>query len=265
MTDSRLAGVQQILEVMDRLRGDNGCPWDRAQSHESLRPYLLEETYEVLEALDDGKLDDLRLELGDLLFQVVFHARLSQEKGQFDFGDVAQAIADKLISRHPHVFGDLKVETSEEVLMNWEQLKKKERGPNSSVLDGVPKALPSLARCQRLQDKASRVGFDWPDVAGPLDKVLEELGELKAEIASNDKERIGEELGDLLFSVVAVARHLEVNAEDVLREASGRFDWRFREMEKSQSDLTGCSADELEDLWEQAKSKEQRSRSESNE
>jgi tetrapyrrole methylase family protein / MazG family protein len=259
LTDDRLTGVAEILKVMDRLRAEDGCPWDRAQDHNSLRPFLLEEAYEVLETLDGGDLGHLKEELGDLLFQVVFHARLKQEEGHFHFGDVAQAIADKLYRRHPHVFGDVEAKTSKEAWKNWEQLKKEERGPDASVLEGVPAALPSLARSQRLQDKAARVGFDWPDVSGPLDKIREETAELKAEMVRGDKKRMGEELGDLLFSVVAVARHLEINAEDVLREANVRFDSRFRSMEKSsKEDLKDCAAEDLEALWEQAKSEEQR-------
>lgn len=257
MTDPRLSGILQLLETMDKLRSENGCPWDRAQSHQTLRPFLLEETFEFLESLDDGDVPEMKTELGDLLFQVVFHARIKQEEEAFHFGDVAQAMTDKLLRRHPHVFGDPKEQTSKEAWKNWEQLKKEERGKDASVLEGVPKALPALARSQRLQDKAARVGFDWPTVDGPLDKIIEEVDELRAEIKKGEKKKMAEEFGDLLFSVVAVARHLEINSEDVLREANSKFDRRFRHMEKSSvEDLKELAPEQLEELWEKAKASE---------
>lgn len=259
MTDPRLPGILSLLEVMDKLRSEKGCPWDLAQTHATLRPFLLEETFEFLESLDGGDVPEMKGELGDLLFQVIFHARIKQEEGQFHFGDVAQAMTDKLLRRHPHVFGDPKDQTSKEAWKNWEQLKKEERGPDASVLDGVPKALPALARSQRLQDKAARVGFDWSTVDGPLDKIIEEVEELRTEIKGGKKKNIAEEFGDLLFSVVAVARHLEINSEDVLREANAKFERRFRHMEKtSDEDLKELSPEQLEALWEKAKAGEKR-------
>src|SRR5581483_6334519 len=186
--------------------GEKGCPWDRAQDERTLRPFLVEETYELLEALDEGDRKKIEEELGDVLFQVVFHARLAQEKGAYDVGTVAHGIAEKLFRRHPHVFAGGPVDGVAGVLASWEQLKKKEG--RKSALDGVPLAMPALLRAQRLQEKAARVGFDWPDTSGPLGKLDEEIREVKEAIAKGDKEAIAEELGDLLFSVVNAARHL---------------------------------------------------------
>lgn len=250
MTDPRLNGIANFLKLMDRLRADDGCPWDRAQDSKSLRPFLLEEAHEVLEALDEGDPTHLREELGDLLFQIVFHARIHEEDGHFHFGDVAQGITDKLIRRHPHVFGDA---DSSQAKQTWEQIKKQERGPNASVLDGVPVALPALARSQRLQDKAARVGFDWDSVAGVFDKIREEIGELQAEIDAQDAAKIQDEMGDLLFSMVALCRHLEINSEDALREANRKFDRRFRHMEQQGQDLHPLNDKEFDALWQKAK------------
>jgi tetrapyrrole methylase family protein / MazG family protein len=259
LNDPRLEGVAAFLTVMDRLRGDGGCPWDRAQTSKSLRPFLLEETYEVLEALDSGDNAHLCEELGDLLFQVVFHARIKQEQGHFDFGSVAKGIAAKLTRRHPHVFSDAGPRSSDEVVASWELQKKAERGPEASALDGVPTALPALAQSQRIQDKAARTGFDWRDPRGPLAKIHEETRELSVELERQDRARCGEELGDLLFSAVALARHLDLNAEDLLRETNARFSARFRDMEAVASDgpeLGERSAEQLEELWRLAKQRE---------
>lgn len=255
--DPRLVGLAEMVAIMDRLRGENGCPWDRAQDSRSLRPYLLEETHELLEALDEADEKKIEEELGDVLFQVVFHSRLAQEKGRYDVGKVAHGIAEKLFRRHPHVFGDQKVEGVAGVLANWEQLKKKEG--RKSALDGVPVAMPALARAQRLQEKAARMGFDWKDASGPVAKLDEELREIKEAIAKNDKQAIAEELGDLLFSVVNAARHLEVNAEDALRGSAKKFERRFRDMEAHLppgTELKGKPIEELDALWEAAKSRE---------
>lgn len=255
--DRRLEGLAEIVAIMDRLRGDKGCPWDRAQDSGTLRPFLLEETYELLEALDEGDKKKIEEELGDVLFQVVFHARLAQEKGAYDVGSVAHGIAEKLYRRHPHVFGSEKADTPAQVLANWEQLKKKEG--RKSALDGVPLAMPALLRAQRLQDKAARVGFDWKDTSGPLGKLDEELREVKEAIAQGNKAAIADELGDLLFSVVNAARHLEVSAEDCLRGSARKFERRFRDMEAhlpSGTDLKGKPIEELDRLWEGAKTRE---------
>lgn len=243
---------------MDRLRGENGCPWDRAQTQSSLRAYLLEEAYELLEVLDTQEDLKIREELGDLLLQVVFHARIAEENpggSRYDLGDVAGGIADKLIRRHAHVFQmGQSLETPEQVQIAWAEHKRKEG--RKSVLDGVPAALPALLRAQRIQSKAARVGFDWPDSSGPLAKIEEELGELNVELKRGDPTRIGEELGDLLFSLVNLARHLDVEAEHVLREAAARFEGRFRHVEARGGDLKSLSLDALEALWQDAKAKE---------
>jgi tetrapyrrole methylase family protein / MazG family protein len=243
---------------MDRLRGDGGCPWDRVQTQSSLRAYLLEEAYELLEVLDAQDDVKIREELGDLLLQVVFHSRIAEDnpKGaRYDLGDVANGITDKLVRRHAHVFQmGQALQTPEEVLVAWTEHKRQEG--RKSVLDGVPVALPALLRAQRIQTKAARVGFDWPDPSGPLGKIEEELEELKVEVAKGDQTRIGEELGDLLFSVVNLARHLEVEAEHVLREAGARFEDRFRQVEACGGDLKALSIKELEALWQDAKARQ---------
>lgn len=254
--DARLEGLRRIIGVMDRLRGEGGCPWDREQDRASLRGYLLEETYELLEALDEDDAPAIREELGDVLFQVVFHSRIAQEEGAYHIGDVAAGIADKLLSRHPHVFDpDHETLTSPGAVLDaWQEHKRREG--RKSVLDGVPRALPALLRAQQVQGKAARVGFDWKDTQGPLDKLAEELAELRVEVERQDPARIEAELGDLLFSMVNLARHLDVNAENVLREATARFESRFRRVEASGEDLAALSLEALETLWEKAKSEE---------
>lgn len=254
--DPRLAGLAEIVAIMDRLRGEGGCPWDKAQDERTLRPFLLEETHELLEALDEGDRAKAREELGDVLFQVVFHARLAQERGEFTIGDVGHGIAAKLFSRHPHVFGGgEKIATAAGVLATWEQLKKKEG--RKSALDGVPPAMPALARAQRVQEKAARVGFDWKDPQGPLAKVSEEIREVEDAIAKGEKAKVADEIGDLLFSVVNLARHLEVNAEDALRGSAKKFERRFRAMEANVSGrgekLEGRTIEQLDALWDEAK------------
>lgn len=228
----------ELVNVMARLRAPDGCPWDREQTHQSLKPFLLEEAYEVLEAIDEAEHGALCSELGDVLLQVVFHAQVAVEAGRFTIDDVCQAIVDKLIRRHPHVFGNIEVDSSDEVAENWEAIKKRERqsetGPAPSALDGVPRQLPALLRAQRVQDKARRAGFDWQQIDGPLDKVAEEFGELREQWQqeSPNADRVAEEFGDLLFALVNVGRFLPVVPEDALRLAVDKFDTRFRAMEK---------------------------------
>jgi len=256
LDDPRLSGLRRILWVMDRLRGDGGCPWDRAQTPASLRGYLLEETYELLEALDRGHPDAIREELGDVLFQVVFHARLAQEAEAYDLGDVAAGIAHKLEGRHPHVFDPdaQRLDDPAAVEDAWEEHKRREG--RRSVLEGVPRALPSLLRAQRIQEKAARVGFDWRDPAGPLDKLDEELRELRVEVERDDRPAMRGELGDLLFSAVNLARHLGLDAEACLREGVDRFASRFRHVEASGQDLRQLSLEALDALWAKAKDAE---------
>ena len=251
-----------LVRIMERLRADNGCPWDREQTRETLKPFLIEEAYEVVEAIDEGDPKHLMEELGDLLFQVVFHAQVAAERREFTIGQVLAETADKMVRRHPHVFGDGTASTTREVLEQWEELKREERNAvaalPASALDGVPRELPGLLRAQRLQDKASRVGFDWPEISGAMAKVEEELGELKEAIGSAVPEAVEEELGDVLFSLVNLARFLNLSAEDALRRGIARFSTRFQYMEEAvQRDgrhLKGMSIEEMDGLWEEAKS-----------
>ncbi len=248
---------------MQRLRGPGGCPWDREQTHESLRPYLLEESYEVLEAMDSGDDDEFRDELGDLLLQVVFHAQLARERDAFDSRDVIQAICEKLVRRHPHVFGDGKAVSAEEVSANWSRIKTAERIAKNaasdqtppSAVDGIPEALPSLLRAHRIGEKASHAGFDWSHPRDVESKILEELEEVRE--AGDQRPELEEELGDLLFAVVSYTRLHGFNAEIVLGKAVLRFDQRFRcmeqELSKSGKNLNDYSAAELEQAWRRAK------------
>src|SRR5690349_13557536 len=254
------ATFNQLLAIMHRLRAPGGCPWDREQTLASLRPYVLEETYEVLEAIDAGDVDGHREELGDLLLQIVFQAELRQEAGAFGFAEVADAISDKLVSRHPHVFGDSQVKDAEGVLKQWSALKREEKrkkGGGKSVLEGVPRELPALARADRLTEKASRIGFDWPDAAGARAKVAEELGEVDAAIASGDRAEVERELGDLLFAVVNLARKLAVAPEEALRGTIGRFIDRFehveRGLERAGVAHGAATLEQMDALWDEAK------------
>ena len=257
-------GVTRLRAIMARLRGPGGCPWDREQNLHTLKPHLLEETYELLETMDGEDLAAHAEELGDLLLQVVFQARIREEQGQFSLDDVAHGLADKLVRRHPHVFGDVQVDGSAAVLRNWEAIKRTEKKPAAngprSALDGVPVALPALARAQRMQSKASRCGFDWPDVAGVEAKLVEELAELEAARKTGQAAEIQHEVGDLLFSVVNLCRFLQVDAEDALQAASGRFAARFREVERRAvadgRDMRNCTLAELDVYWEAAKALE---------
>ena len=265
MTDSPDAFFGSLLDIMARLRGPDGCPWDREQTPSSLKPFLIEETYEVLEAIEAGDPGALSEELGDLLFQVVFHARLAEERGEFAMVDVLRRLIDKMVSRHPHVFAESVVATPREALAQWEVLKQREaaaRGRHRSVIDGVPRAMPSLVRAQRTQAKAARVGFDWPDARAAWDKVREEIAEAGEAIQAGDAEQMREELGDVLFSLVNVARLASIDAEDALHGTIEKFRRRFTEME-AQLSAQGKSVDnvsqaELEREWETVKAAERR-------
>jgi tetrapyrrole methylase family protein/MazG family protein len=250
----------ELVEIMARLRGENGCPWDREQTPETLTPYLVEETYEVLEAIDEKNPAKLREELGDLLLQVVFHARMAEETGAFAIADVLATINGKLRRRHPHVFGDVKAETAEDVVVNWEQIKRAERQQahgQASILDGVPKELPALLRASRLQEKASRVGFDWREVRDVLPKVEEELAELRTAMQGQRQDRMEEELGDLLFALVNLSRFIGVNPEESLRKSIARFVARFRYIEDQLArrgrSTRQATLEEMDALWEEAK------------
>ena len=265
-----MSGIERLHEIMTRLRDPQaGCPWDREQTLSSLKPCVLEETYELLAAMDRPE-DQVNYveELGDVLLQVMFQSVMAEQEGRFSFDDVANAIADKLVHRHPHVFGDVKADDAATVLKNWEQLKQLEHRKEArhSALDGVPPTLPGLLKAQRTQEKAARVGFDWKDAAGPMAKIEEELGELKAEIAKLGgdatvpparKEGVKEELGDLLFSVCNLARHLGVDSESALEGSTAKFSRRFRTVEAAAKSanrpLKEMTLAEMDALWEKAK------------
>ncbi|MFQ5989048.1 MAG: nucleoside triphosphate pyrophosphohydrolase [Candidatus Methylomirabilales bacterium] len=249
---------ERLVQIMATLRAPGGCPWDREQTRESLKAFLIEEAYEVLEALDQGGKEKLQEELGDLLLQIVFHAQVAAELGEFTVDEVLEDVTDKLVRRHPHVFGESRAETAVEVLSNWEKLKQAERGGaiQASALSGVPKTLPALLRAQRLQDKASRVGFDWGETSEVLQKVEEELNELKAAMGKKS-ETIEAELGDLLFSLVNLARFLNLNAEEALRKTIEKFTRRFRHIEsviaEQGKSLAESNLEEMDMLWREAK------------
>jgi tetrapyrrole methylase family protein/MazG family protein len=252
---------ERLLAIMKRLLDPGGCPWDREQTHQTLKPYLLEEAYEFFDALDKGNEDEIKEELGDLLLQIVFHAELSERTGGFSINDVIDGICHKLINRHPHVFGDVKVKNSSEVLSNWEEIKKEEKSRKDrnqkSVLDGIPRNMPSLALSSRIQERAANVGFDWSDIKDVWDKVREEIDELLEAEHLKDPEKIEEEYGDLLFSLVNLSRFLKVNPEYALRKTVFKFDQRFRYIEKKAEEqgkrLNEMNLKEMDDLWNQAK------------
>ncbi len=265
-----MTGIERLHEIMTRLRDpENGCPWDREQTLESLKPCVLEETYELLSAMDkpEDKANHIE-ELGDVLLQVMFQCVMAEQEGRFTFDDVANAISDKLVRRHPHVFADVDAKDSATVLRNWEQIKQTEHKKESrhSALDGVPSVLPGLLKAQRTQEKAARVGFDWKDAEGPLDKIAEELGELKNEIAARKSEspadsvRVKQELGDLIFSVCNLARHLKVDCESAIELSTSKFSRRFRAVEaaakKKSLELKNMTLDEMDALWDEAKAGE---------
>lgn len=248
--------MPRLVEIMQRLLAPNGCPWDREQTLETLRPYVIEEAHEVVDAIDRGAPDELREELGDLLLQIVFQAELARAQGWFGPDDVVAAICEKLVRRHPHVFGDQKVSGTAEVLANWEKIKAREK-EGRGVLDGVPKALPGLLRASRMGEKAARVGFDWPDLTGARAKVDEELAELDEAVRGGDRERVEHELGDVLFSLVSVARKLDVDPEAALRGTLERFAQRVRWVEnqakQNGQDLAALDEAQLDALWREAK------------
>ncbi len=252
--DLDLTRFESLVWIIAMLRSEDGCPWDKKQTHESLKQNLLEETYEVMEALDSKDPKEVNTELGDLLMQIVLHAQLGKEDGEYDIASVIKGINNKLISRHVHVFGDEKASDEIEVLKLWEQQKKKERKGKGSMLEGAPKSMPALAYSQAIQDRAARVGFDWKDADGVLDKVNEELIEVKEAKTPEEKE---EEIGDLLFAICNYARHCEIDLEEALRKANSKFYKRFTSMEsKSQEigkNLADMSFDEMNALWDEVK------------
>ncbi len=250
-----------LINLMAKLRSPDGCPWDRKQTPESLKPFLVEECYEVIDALDEGSPAKVKEELGDLLFQIIFHARIAEERGQFNIEDVISANVEKMTRRHPHVFGDMQLTTDKEVLANWEEIKKKEKGyeERRSVLEGVPKHLPSLLRAHSLQERAARVGFDWNRIDEALPKLDEEMAEFKASLQKEDSAGIEEELGDIFFMLVNISRFLGVNPEDALRKTISKFIQRFRYIEEHAAEagksLNDMTLDEMEQLWQESKNK----------
>jgi tetrapyrrole methylase family protein / MazG family protein len=263
--DKKCADIEKLEKLVERLRGDDGCPWDKEQTRETLKPMLIEESYEVLDALDSGDPVELKEELGDLLFQVVFHAQISKERGEFSLADVIDRSHEKMVRRHPHIFGNADLKTSEDVLKNWEDIKAAEKGipsashPESerSLLDGIPSKLPALHRAYQMTSKASRVGFDWAKLEDVIKKLHEEANELLEAQKKQDAREVADEVGDLLFVAVNVARFLGIDPETALAGSNRKFHRRFRHVEsaiKQQGrELKNASLAEMDALWEEAK------------
>lgn len=252
---AQLEAFGRMLDVLDELRVK--CPWDAKQTNESLRPNTIEETFELAEALSNNDVPNIKKELGDVLLHIAFYSKIASEKEQFDIADVCNALTDKLIFRHPHVFGDVKADSSEQVIQNWEQIKLKEKDGNKTVLGGVPSALPALIKANRIQEKVRNVGFDWEEPSQVWDKVEEEIGEVKAEINSGNKDEMEAEFGDLLFAVVNAARLYGVNPENALERTNKKFIKRFNYLEKTCKDrglnLKDMSLAQMDEIWEEAK------------
>jgi len=248
----------KLLDIVERLRGPDGCPWDKEQSHESLLPYFLEEAYEVIESIDEKNWDNLKEELGDVMLHLALQCQISKEEGRFSIVDSLENVNNKLIHRHPHVFGDKKADVPFEAKKNWEDIKHKEK-KRESRLDGVPPALPALTRANRLQQKASYAGFDWDDINKVWDKLYEEIDELKEAHDCNDQTNMEEEIGDVLFSVVNLARHMKLDSEDMLRKANSKFVNRFKAIEKELiirgKEVSTATLVEMDEIWNKIKSK----------
>jgi MazG family protein len=257
---SDVESLQRLREIVSRLRAPDGCPWDREQTHESLRTHLIEEAYEVVESIERGDKAHLREELGDLLLQVFLHSQIASESSAFTLDDVAHAIAEKLVRRHPHVFGGNQLATSEAVLKQWDQIKREEKGNEKSVLEGISSALPSLMYAEKVQKRAARVGFDWADASDVIDKLEEELGEIRAAFVAGDRTHLESEIGDLLFAAVNLARKCGFDAELVLRKAVARFIQRFQQLENIVAErrqiLGELTLPELDAIWNDVKTRE---------
>ena len=253
--EEHLKAFSRLLDIMDELR--EKCPWDKKQTNESLRANTIEETYELSQAILNGDNEEIKKELGDLLLHIIFYAKIGEEKDSFDIGDVCNAISEKLVFRHPHVFGDTTIESAELVEQSWEQIKMKEKNGNKTILDGVPTSLPSLVKAYRIQDKARNSGFDWNERRDVWDKVNEEMGELKIEIDKEDEDRMEAEFGDLLFSIVNAARLYHVNPDNALERTNRKFIKRFTYLEKEAKqnglNLKDMTLGEMEEIWQEAK------------
>ena len=252
---------EELVGLMLTLRGPNGCPWDRKQTLASLKPFIIEESYEVVDAIDRDDRQALQEEVGDFLLQAVFIAEITREEGSFGIEDAITAIYEKLVRRHPHVFGEVEAHDAEQVLVNWEKLKNEERkAENKSVLAGVPQSLPALLKASRLTEKAARVGFDWRRAEDVFEKIEEEIGELREAVAEDDAEKIHDEVGDLLFTIANIARKLGVNSEEALQSANRKFRRRFESMERTVRadgrNLDQLTLEQMDDLWEAAKAEE---------
>jgi tetrapyrrole methylase family protein/MazG family protein len=250
-----------LREIIADLRGPNGCPWDKKQTHQSLKKYLIEEAYEVLEAIDEEDDDHLVEELGDILLQVMLHAQIGEDEGWFSIDDIIRTLSEKMVRRHPHVFGNTDVNNAEEVIANWEEIKKQEKGfVKESVLTGIPKSLPQLMRAYEIQKKAGKVGFDWVDVQPMIEKALEEWQEFQQEVINMDEEKMLGEFGDLLFAFVNIARHYKLDPEEALRSTNEKFMGRFLYMEakvaEMNKEMQDLSLEQLDVLWEEAKQTE---------
>jgi len=256
--------LHNLLDIMEKLRSEQGCPWDRVQTRESLKPYIIEEAYELIEAIEENDPDKIKEELGDLLFQIVFQCQLASENREFSMADVIQGVGSKMVARHPHVFGNAECETPDAVLRQWEVLKKREGKRRESILDGVPRALSSLLRAHRLQKRVAQIGFDWENVEDVLKKVDEEILELKEAMKSGNKEAIEDELGDVLFMLVNLSRFIGVNPEDAHRRTISKFIHRFRYIEMKAAEqgrqISDMSLAEMDRLWEEAKDEEKKPR-----
>lgn len=260
-----VSDFDKLVELVDKLRDPGGCPWDREQTADSLKPFVIEEAYEVVEAIDNPDRNKLKEELGDLLYQTLFLARIAKEEHQFDIYEVLRYAYEKMIKRHPHVFGTEDLKTAGEVLQNWEKIKQQEKGlPQKSIFEGLPKHLPALMKAHRVQDRVSRVGFDWEHINPALEKVEEELAEFKATIAHEQTDRAQEELGDLFFALVNVARFMKADPEQTLNRTVNKFIERFAYIEKKVAEsgkgFEGYTLDQLDALWEEAKRKKVGSR-----
>ncbi len=270
--DDLKGDLKELTDIMERLRSKDGCPWDREQDFSTLIPYVIEEAYEVVSAIDSGSRPELKDELGDLLFQVVFLSQLAKEEGSFDISDVIKNCSEKMIRRHPHVFADLKADTSDDVLRNWADIKEEEKalkeagsegGNGASKSEGylsdVPDHFPALMKAHKVSKRAAKVGFDWDNLTQVFDKVSEEISELKEALAKDDREAVEEEMGDIFFALVNVSRFVSVDPENALRKTIGKFINRFHHietsLEKDGNSLTGATLDEMETLWEEAKTK----------